>query len=125
MGLIAGWGTVALHDREGFRAEYAAARCLFTDRPWSARMPGVATRWLFGWWRRRSIAAVEPEPDDDAARDPRRWDALQAVAAHYAVPLVSLDSAVNHGLLGELGVPRAQIEEARSMGVAASGPGLD
>src|SRR5262245_40650270 len=31
MGLIAGWGTVALHDREGFRAECATVRCLFTD----------------------------------------------------------------------------------------------
>jgi len=37
LGLIAGWGSVALHGREGFRAERAGLRCLFTDRMWAAR----------------------------------------------------------------------------------------
>ncbi len=122
MGLIAGWGTVALHDREGFRCEYAALRCLFTDRPWSARVPGAAVGWLFGWWRRRRVGVERAEPDDGAPVDPRRWDAMQAVAARYGVPLVSLESAVNLGLLSELGVPRAQIEEARGLGVIEPGP---
>src|SRR5215831_6272758 len=49
MGLVVGWGTVALHGREGFRAERAALRCLFTDRPWSAAaLPGTPSR-IAGW----------------------------------------------------------------------------
>src|SRR5215469_11714208 len=34
MGLITGWGEVAVHGAEGFRAERATVRCLFSDRPW-------------------------------------------------------------------------------------------
>jgi hypothetical protein len=120
MGLVAGWGTVALHHDEGFRAEYAALCCLFTDRPWSAWMSGVAPGWLARWWRRRSGRQAEPDPYGDAVRDPRRWEALQVVAERYAVPLVSLGTAANVGLLSELGVPPPQVEEARRLGAATA-----
>jgi hypothetical protein len=47
---------------------------------------------------------------------------LLTIADRYAVPLVSLEGAADFGLLRELGVPLAQIEEARILG-AASAPG--
>lgn len=118
MGLISGWGTVALHDREGFRAECAAIRCLFTDRPWTAS-GRFAPGWLVGWWRRMSGGVGEPDPPRREVQDPRRWDALQAVAARYAVPLVSLQGAATLGVLSELGVPPQQIEEAKSLALGA------
>ena len=45
------------------------------------------------------------------------------MAAHYAVPLVSLHAAAGLGLLSELGVPEAQVEEAARLaaGTAAEG----
>jgi hypothetical protein len=36
MGLIAGWGTVAVHGAEGFRAQHAAILCLFSDSIWES-----------------------------------------------------------------------------------------
>ena len=42
------------------------------------------------------------------------------VAARYAVPLVSLGTAANVGLLSELGVPPPQVEEARRLGAATA-----
>ncbi|HEY4025217.1 MAG TPA: hypothetical protein VGO86_02210 [Candidatus Dormibacteraeota bacterium] len=115
MGLISGWGTVAVHGHEGFRAEVAAIRCLFVDDPpgeWAFLPTG---RRLVGWWRRRSGRSVEPEPSEDVIADPERWEMLQEVAERYAVPLVSLRGALSMGLLSEWGVPRAQIMEARSL----------
>jgi hypothetical protein len=55
-------------------------------------------------------------------KDLRRREALETVAARYAVPLVSLQAAADIGLLGEFGVPPAQIEDARLLG-AACAPG--
>ena len=52
MGLVIGWGTVALHGREGFRAERAAVRCLFTDRPWSRLSRMSAATQPPRWWQR-------------------------------------------------------------------------
>jgi hypothetical protein len=52
--------------------------------------------------------------------DPRRWSALQNVAARYAVPLVPLQGAADFGLLAELGVPPRQVEEARVLGAAST-----
>ena len=116
MGLVAGWGTVAVHGREGFRAERAALRCLFTDRPWStstgARYPGG----LLGWWRRTIGRTAPPEPPDRIVpREAGPLDELEMVAARYGVPLASLRGAADLGLLSELGVPEAQIEEAASL----------
>src|SRR5207247_11201720 len=39
LGLITAWGTVALHGREGFRAQHASVTCLFTDWAGSAPVP--------------------------------------------------------------------------------------
>jgi hypothetical protein len=121
MGLVAGWGTVALHGREGFRAERAALRCLFTDRPWSSSTaPGAPGR-LVGWWRRTIGRTAPPEPPErEARREPRHLDELEAVAASYGVPLVSLRGAATLGLLSELGVPQPQIEEAASLAAGAA-----
>jgi hypothetical protein len=124
MGLVVGWGTVALHGREGFRAERAALRCLFTDRPWSASsMPRTPSR-LAGWWRRTvgRPPAIEPA-ERTLARDAGHLDELEAVAAHYAVPLASLRGAADLGLLNELGVPQAQIDEAARLATEAAPEG--
>jgi len=91
LGLVAAWGAVVPHGAEGFRAERAALRCLFTDRPWS--------------WR--------PPPRTGAARS--EWDALRSVAADHAVPLVSVANAVSLGLLGGAGLPEERIAEAASL----------
>ena len=115
MGLIAGWGTVALHTHEGFRAELAAPRCLFTDRPWSGATRSLVPGWLSGWWRRRTGRTPETEPPVEPPPDPRRTRELHEVAARYAVPLLSIEDAANLGMLTELGVPRSQVEEAMSL----------
>ena len=117
MGLISGWGTVALHGREGFRSERATIRCLFTD--WSpnasrsAATPGRLHRWL----RRRTW---ESDPPSASARGRRRREALQDVAARYGVPLVSLQGAAELGLLSELGILPEQVEEAAILGAAVA-----
>jgi hypothetical protein len=121
MGLIAAWGTVALHGREGFRAERAALRCLFTDRPWSASMPAGPSRGLVGWWRRTVARTARGEaPDRVVPREPGHLGELEAVAARYAVPLASLGGAAGLGLLSELGVPEAQVREAAGLATRAT-----
>jgi hypothetical protein len=119
MGVIAGWGTVAMHGAEGFRAERAAVRCLFTDRPWRWQPPGPGRR-LLAWWRRTAWRDTDPEPASSGWLDQRHLDALRSAAARYAVPLVSLREAADLGLLGELGVPGDRIAEAVSLGAAVS-----
>ncbi|HSR22114.1 MAG TPA: hypothetical protein VLW53_01075 [Candidatus Eisenbacteria bacterium] len=116
MGLIAGWGTVALHDREGFRAEYAALRCLFVDRPWTVAEPSAFRRWMSGWWGRRSGRPAEPEPLIELEDDPELREGLLEVSARYSVPLVPIEAAAHLGLLAELGVQPAQVEEAMRLG---------
>lgn len=110
LGLIVGWGTVAVHGREGFRAEWAAIRCLFTNRPATLAARTIGSN-LFGWWPRGSGQAPA-DPLGEPGIDPPRWDALHSVAARYGVPLVSLRKAVGMGLLGEMGIPRKHIAEA-------------
>jgi hypothetical protein len=109
MGLIAGWGTVAMHGAEGFRAERAAVRCLISDRPWPWS-PRLRTQ-VAAWWRR---ARRREPPTPDMLESPRQ-ETLRSVAARYAVPLLSLRDAVNVGLLGELGIPDERIAEAASL----------
>jgi hypothetical protein len=113
IGLCMGWGTVALHGREGFRAERAAVRCLFKDRPWG-RSPGPGVpQPVRRWWRRALGLPAPLEPPRHEGRcEPRHLTELESVAARYAVPLVSLRGAAGLGLLSELGVPDVQIEEA-------------
>jgi hypothetical protein len=115
MGLMTGWGTVALHRHEGFRAEYAAPTCLFTDRPWGAATRSTVPGWLRDWWRRRRGRSWEPEPPFQQAEDPRRAYALREVAGRYGVPLLSIEAASDIGMLAELGVPLGQVEEAMSL----------
>lgn len=82
LGLISGWGEVALHGSEGFRCEYAQVLCLFTDHPWT-----VSTwRPLFNW------------------EHSKRVDLLASVANGLGVPLLSIEGAVNSGVLSEFGI---------------------
>lgn len=118
MGLIAGWGTVALHRHEGFRSEYAAPVCLFTDRPWAVAARSTVPGWLRQWWRRRrDRRSLEPEQRVELPEDPRRTQALREAAGRYGVPLLSIEAAASVGMLAELGVPLGQVEEAMNLGV--------
>ena len=121
MGVIAGWGAVAMHGAEGFRAEHAAVRCLFVDRPWRWQAPGAGRR-LAGWWRRATGRGEDPEPAAVDPVDRRHWEALRQAAERYAVPVVSLRDAASLGLLGELGLPGERIAEAASLGAALPDP---
>src|SRR5258708_13094420 len=90
MGLVVGWGTVALHGREGFRAERGALRCLFTDRPWSASAGTGSPGRLAGWSRPTMgrSAGVEP-PERAPQREAGHLAELGAVAPRYRGPLAS------------------------------------
>jgi hypothetical protein len=102
IGLIEAFGTVAVHGREGFRAEMARVSCLFADE--------IALVPLERIWRclRRRLHRAAAGLNDPI---PRRIAALKPVASRYAVPLVFLQSAVSLGLLGELGVEQDAIAE--------------
>jgi hypothetical protein len=103
IGLVEAFGTIAIHGTEGFRAEMARVSCLFTDE--------IALVPFEQLWRsllRRLHRAKDPDFVD---RGPSRIGALKPVASRYAVPLVSLRSAVSLGLLGELGVKQEAITE--------------
>ena len=106
VGLIAGWGTVAIHGDEGFRAQRAAIRCLLMDSIWDKSMDPLcgqqtwslaAGRWLRLFARPRSTAS-----------------SLRRVATEYAVLALPLADAVQGGVLAELGVSDQQLERARS-----------
>jgi hypothetical protein len=84
LGLIRAWGQVAIHGKEGFRAEHASVACLFSDR-FMDGMPRWVTRLDERGWTVR-------------ARHLRRASEL------YGVPLVSLRTAYSSGLLAEFGV---------------------
>jgi hypothetical protein len=122
MGVVAGWGMVALHGQEGFRAERASVLCLFTDWPWSARVPGPSENRFLTWWRgsasRRLWSALGVRQDPD----PRRLPRLETIASRYGVPLISMAAALRLGVLQEWGVPRRQLREVEAW-VAASSAG--
>jgi hypothetical protein len=99
IGLMEGWGTVAIHGDEGFRSQYAVVRCLFTDTI-ADRVPARAR-----WWERLVRLAGAGEPDAG------RTTSLRRVACVYGVPLVSLADAVRLGVLGELGVSETGVRE--------------
>jgi hypothetical protein len=101
VGLVYGWGGVAIHGDEGFRAQYARVVCLFTDNPWSPifdRLAGRAPSDAFRFEVTRNRPLLEP------------------VAGAYRVPLLCLADAARSGALGEFGVPRDQIHEIQSLG---------
>lgn len=99
IGLMSGWGEIAIHGDEGFRAEHAAILCLFSDSVWDDRFdpilprPRLLARLLR--WHRPVAAGPPPVP------------ALRAVASRYAVPLVPVAQARRSGLLSEFGVTAA------------------
>jgi hypothetical protein len=112
LGMISGWGTVALHGKEGFRAERAALLCLFLDD-----VDGVAHgRKLFGknWrlWRFLGFPPqVEPEPSQSTEQQAERLIRLRPVAESYGVTLLTLEAALRSGMLAELGATREAISE--------------
>ena len=122
VGLIAAWGEVAIHGREGFRAERASVLCVFTDWAGAAPVPQVATgkftRWANAMLDNRLMRGRRWRADPD----PIRIELLQRVARQYAVPLVSLRAALESRLLSEWGVPPDQLREVEAW-VAALGVG--
>jgi hypothetical protein len=106
MGLISGWGSVAVHGREGFRAELASVVCLFSDRIWIARWGSPMERLLKAIGM-RSRSRSSDLSDQSLARRA----GLEGVADRYAVPVVSLADAVEIGMLGEFGVGKEQVSE--------------
>jgi hypothetical protein len=108
VGLIRAWGELAIHGQEGFRAEKAAVACLFTDWVWEpvsqvqGGEPPDDGR-LRRWFRRLFVPEV----------DPTRLPRLEAAAARYGVPLLSLGDAIETGLLEEFGVEADARQELR------------
>jgi hypothetical protein len=102
MGLVAGWGSVAVHGGEGFRAERARALCLFSDWPWDGRMrmltASAAAKWL--------MRHVGPLHQTLVARhdQPARRVALAGIAAQFGEPLLPMEEALHRGVLAEMGV---------------------
>ena len=108
-GLIRAWGDVALHGREGFRAEHASVACLFTDWPWESSLRQRAGK-ISAYWRRmleRVGCTFEP-----VSPEPGREESLVRAADEYGVPLLSLRDALSCGLLQELGLGEAERREA-------------
>ena len=110
MGLMRGWGTVAVHGQEGFRAQAAAVVCLFSDWPFVRRQVDDAP--LPGPLRRRLHALLEggdggPLPSEQRERS----EMLKRTAPSYGVPLVSFADSVRLGLLQELGVDGRIVDE--------------
>jgi hypothetical protein len=103
IGLVAGFGTVAVHGREGFRAEMARVTCLFSDE---IALTPVERLWRS--LRRRLHRRADDGPNDQILS---RTDTLKPLAGRYAVPLVSFQSAISLGLLSELGVQLDAIAE--------------
>lgn len=94
IGVITGWGDVALHGEEGFRTEYAQIACLIANPVWDAAFDAYSYRPTgIGRVLRRAFPVLA------AGRVP----ALRRAATHYGVPVVPLGRAIDIGLLGELG----------------------
>jgi hypothetical protein len=98
MGLVYGWGEVAVHGAEGFRAEKAAIACLFTDWPWGGIGGSRLPLWI---WRLRECVNIPSVP---IRPHPQRLAGLRMAAEHYGVPLLSLSQALGSGLLEEFGL---------------------
>lgn len=112
LGLIQGWGEVAVHGGEGFRSSHASVVCLFTDWLWdAATMPcperGLSRR----WWRLQRRLGYVPRP---VPADAWRVGAVRAAAGAYGVPILSLRKALDAGLLRELGADERMLRRVRS-----------
>jgi hypothetical protein len=125
LGLISGWGTVALHGTEGFRAERASVICLFTDWAGSGSVPSATDRRLQRWSRRVFDRRFSQHGRAGAEPDPDRLRALQGAARWHAVPLVSLQGALGLRVLGEWGIPPRRIQEVEAWVAAVATPGSD
>lgn len=113
MGLMRGWGTVAVHGKEGFRAEHAAVVCLFSDWPFIPRAMRLGGgRWT-RWWRVLALL-LEGQTDPPPADQHERAAALLDAADTYGVPLVSLSDGVRLGLLRELDVGTPALDEVQA-----------
>jgi hypothetical protein len=113
MGLMRGWGTVAVHGDEGFRAENASVVCLFSDWPFMPReMRLGGGRWT-RWWRLLSLL-MEGETDPPPPDQNDRRLALRDTADRYGVPLVSLSDSIRLGLLEELDVGQEAVDELKT-----------
>ncbi|MGH7922935.1 MAG: hypothetical protein ACREQM_23760 [Candidatus Dormibacteraceae bacterium] len=101
VGLIRGWGEVAFDGDEAFRAEYAGIVCLFADWCWQPDLRRARSS-LAGprFWLRRRVGDVRPATSECGGRQ----EALRVAARAYGVPLLSLRSAAQGDLLGELGI---------------------
>lgn len=120
LGLIRAWGEIAVHGREGFRAEHAKIACLFTDWVWeSPTLPcpeSGPARW---WWRALEALHYVPRP---VPADTWRHSALEEAASAYGVPLLSLKDALRLGVLEEMGCDEQMRREVESW-VDLVGPG--
>jgi hypothetical protein len=108
-GLAAGWGTVAIHGSEGFRAERARILCLFEDWLWDRHSRPSSVReakWLSRGLRwLTSSHPLFSEPMDSQT--------VHNVAEAYGVPVLSLGEAFRKGVLSEFGISQAAIDELR------------
>jgi hypothetical protein len=125
LGLIVGWGTVAIHGSEGFRAQHASVTCLFTDWAGATPVPNLARGRLTRWSRRVLGHRLNRHREAGAEPDPRRLPALRGAARRYAVPLISLRGALGLGVLGEWGIPSRRIQEVEAWVAAAGMPAGD
>ncbi|MGH7922433.1 MAG: hypothetical protein ACREQM_21210 [Candidatus Dormibacteraceae bacterium] len=115
LGLVQGWGEVAMHGEEGFRAEYAAPLCLFTDWIWEGPSTHAGGRAAIRWWR--SITTLVMTSLDGPVRPgPGRSVAVQTAASTYGLPLVSLQDALGSGLVAELGAGEGMRREVDGWG---------
>lgn len=91
LGLVAGWGDVAIHGDEGFRARMARPLVLFDDVIGLSRLRPM--RRLYRW----------------------RAATLRRLEGRYGVPVISLDRAITHGILAEMGVSQQGITQAATL----------
>jgi hypothetical protein len=97
LGIVAGWGTVALHGTEGFRAQFAMVRCLLRDWPWDETLTAIAQAGIRARWQ-RALLPWRPKASQEWISE------ICRAASRYRVPLISLTQAVPLGVLAELGV---------------------
>lgn len=102
VGLVRVWGEIALHEGEGFRAQYAAPVCLFTDWPWGSSSSLRPERGLVRWWQAFTGMVID---ESRAARpSPELEGRIRDAAGEYGIPALSLADAVHVGALQEMGV---------------------
>lgn len=113
MGLMRGWGTVALHGKEGFRAEHASVVCLFSDWPFIPRAMRLNGNAWSRWWRGLSLL-LQGDGSPPQSEQRERAAALVGTAEKYGVPLVSIADSVRFGLLQELDVGAPALDEVKA-----------